>query len=71
MRRLLNSELADTLGNLLSRCSGKVVNPGQIWPKWSDSSIEFLSDNGKALKESVDNLPRICDFLIFEIILCC
>ncbi|CAH1967738.1 unnamed protein product [Acanthoscelides obtectus] len=31
--RILNSELADTLGNLLNRCTGTVLNPRQIFPK--------------------------------------
>uniref|UniRef100_A0A1B6G566 Methionine--tRNA ligase, mitochondrial n=1 Tax=Cuerna arida TaxID=1464854 RepID=A0A1B6G566_9HEMI len=30
--RLLNAELADTLGNLLNRCCGKAVNPSQHFP---------------------------------------
>jgi methionyl-tRNA synthetase len=57
MRRLLNAELADTLGNLLSRCSGKAVNGSQIWPKWTPGSKTVLSETGLALKSSVENLP--------------
>merc|ERR1719297_481274 len=32
MVQLLNLELADTMGNLLNRCSSKGVNPHQIIP---------------------------------------
>lgn len=30
--RILNAELADTFGNLLSRCCGKALNPEGIVP---------------------------------------
>ncbi|KRT86848.1 tRNA synthetase, partial [Oryctes borbonicus] len=46
LRRILNSELADTLGNLLNRCCGATVNPGQIFPAVAeDATINeaFLS----------------------------
>ena len=43
--KLLNSELADTFGNLLSRVTGKALNPSQVFPKchaelfpWQQSS---------------------------------
>lgn len=32
VRNLLNAELANTLGNLLNRCTAKAVNPGNIFP---------------------------------------
>lgn len=33
LMRILNSELADTLGNLLSRGCAKTVNKRQVFPK--------------------------------------
>lgn len=33
MSRILNSELADVYGNLLSRCTGKAVNKNQMIPR--------------------------------------
>ena len=39
VRKILNSELADTLGNLVNRCFGKTINPdGIIY-----NSIEYKS----------------------------
>lgn len=43
IRRILNSELADTMGNLLNRCCGKAINPNLIYPKLDLSLIENLS----------------------------
>ncbi|XP_058812419.1 methionine--tRNA ligase, mitochondrial [Topomyia yanbarensis] len=40
--RILNAELADTLGNLLSRCCGKVLNPGAVVPAVDHASLEAL-----------------------------
>jgi methionyl-tRNA synthetase len=31
--RRVNAELADTYGNLMSRCSSKIINPNQVIPK--------------------------------------
>ena len=55
---MVNAELADTLGNLLSRCSGKAVNPNQIWPKFSyDDLPDLTSSNGKVLMNALETLP--------------
>lgn len=40
--RILNSELADTLGNLMSRASAKSLNPKQIFPKIHGEEFEEL-----------------------------
>lgn len=43
IKRILNAELADTLGNLLNRCCGKAINPNLSYPKLNVASIESLS----------------------------
>lgn len=57
--RILNSELADSLGNLLNRCSGKTVNPDQIFPKFCQHSFSIYCNSDEALKlvESLSALP--------------
>jgi hypothetical protein len=57
MHRMLNAELADTLGNLLSRCGGKAVNPGQKWPEWEEAFGDVLGEHGAALRASLESLP--------------
>ncbi|KAJ8982120.1 hypothetical protein NQ317_002846 [Molorchus minor] len=60
--RILNSELADTLGNLLSRCCGVTVNPNQVFPEIEVAAFEKVSslDVTKKLIENVTSLPGIC-----------
>ncbi|KYB25592.1 Methionine--tRNA ligase, mitochondrial-like Protein [Tribolium castaneum] len=60
--RILNSELADTLGNLLSRCCGTALNPHQTFPKIEASAFESVasSDVTKKLIEDVATLPDVC-----------
>lgn len=57
--RILNSELADSLGNLLNRCSGRTVNPDQIIPHFCQHSFSTYcnSDEALALVESLSALP--------------
>lgn len=54
IKRILNAELADTLGNLLNRCCGKAINPNLVYPKSDLVTIEnllidshFVELNGK------------------------
>ncbi|XP_050521203.1 methionine--tRNA ligase, mitochondrial [Daktulosphaira vitifoliae] len=42
IRRILNAELADTMGNLLNRCCGKAINPNMIYPDLDSIAIEKL-----------------------------
>ena len=42
MIRILNSELADSFGNLLSRCSGPVINPNSLYPKYHNDVMEEI-----------------------------
>ncbi|XP_017874290.1 PREDICTED: methionine--tRNA ligase, mitochondrial isoform X1 [Drosophila arizonae] len=62
--RILNSELADTLGNLLSRACAKSLNPQQMYP---EAHVEHLSqllqhlDAGKRLQEALFHLAGRCE----------
>ncbi|XP_059609929.1 methionine--tRNA ligase, mitochondrial [Phlebotomus argentipes] len=60
--RYLNAELADTLGNLLSRCCAKSLNPQQIWPAFDAEILEELLkiDATKKLIECLEALPEKC-----------
>lgn len=59
--RYLNAELADTLGNLLSRCTGVALNPFQTFPKIQATAFDSISkqDVTKGLIESVISLPSM------------
>lgn len=73
IQRILNSELADTLGNLLNRCSGTLVNPGQIFPAFCCSDFDkYCGESAKELVESLETLPGFDKFYInFILILFC
>ncbi|XP_011702853.1 PREDICTED: methionine--tRNA ligase, mitochondrial [Wasmannia auropunctata] len=71
---ILNSELADTLGNLVSRCAGKAVNPSKEFPDparyWNvlrsqvaDETREALKSVGEKARESYEeyNLHHVVD----------
>ncbi|XP_068153424.1 LOW QUALITY PROTEIN: methionine--tRNA ligase, mitochondrial [Drosophila tropicalis] len=61
--RILNSELADTLGNLLSRACAKSLNPTQIYPALHSEELTELLHNldaAKRLKESLLQLAERC-----------
>ncbi|XP_063216019.1 methionine--tRNA ligase, mitochondrial isoform X2 [Bacillus rossius redtenbacheri] len=56
--RVLNSELADTLGNLLSRSCARAVNPAQVFPGYDTSLLPSLcGSEGQQLLESLAHLP--------------
>nr|CAI5858281.1 unnamed protein product [Callosobruchus analis] len=57
--RILNSELADTLGNLLNRCTGSALNPKQIFPAIDSSALATVKslEVTNSLVEHVSNLP--------------
>ncbi|KAH0554754.1 hypothetical protein KQX54_012562 [Cotesia glomerata] len=60
IRKILNAELADTLGNLVSRCMGKALNPGKIIPEPCERHAKTLgSDEALKLVESLENLSSI------------
>ncbi|KAJ3643888.1 hypothetical protein Zmor_026572 [Zophobas morio] len=60
--RILNSELADTLGNLLSRCCGSALNPRQTFPRIEEDALRKVAelDVTKKLIEDVRGLPDAC-----------
>lgn len=62
VRRILNAELADTLGNLLSRCTGTALNPQQVFPAFDPDAFGLIykEDVTRQLIENVSNLPEIC-----------
>ncbi|KAM3827322.1 methionine--tRNA ligase, mitochondrial [Vipera latastei] len=65
--KLLNSELADTLGGLLNRCTASALNPSGTYPIFSETcfprDLGIQSGSGKALAEDyklvslVESLP--------------
>lgn len=60
--RMLNSELADTLGNLLSRCCAKTLNPKQVVPELNETSISLVQDldEYKIMRDLLEELPSTC-----------
>lgn len=56
LKRILNSELANTLGNLLSRCLAPTINKRQIFPEFHKEKCTEMGDN---LIKSVISLPSI------------
>lgn len=60
--RILNAELADTFGNLLSRACAKSLNPKQIFPKiHSDELGELIKlDSCKVLLERQTEVSEKC-----------
>ncbi|XP_060528596.1 methionine--tRNA ligase, mitochondrial isoform X2 [Cylas formicarius] len=60
---ILNSELADTLGNLLSRCCGTNLNPSQAFPMFNQRWFEKVLENDvtRRLIDHVTELPGVCE----------
>lgn len=67
--KVLNAELADSLGGLLNRCTAPALNPAQVYPTFCPQSfpIEHVSLSGKAVAEdyhmldSVRSLPAVVE----------
>lgn len=57
-----NSELADTLGNLASRCCGTALNPRQEHPALHAAELAAISNEEHAamLMKYVEELPELC-----------
>lgn len=53
---VLNSELADNLGNLVSRCSGKLVNPASKIPSASRYAKSLNSESAENLRKNIESL---------------
>ncbi|CAG9770019.1 unnamed protein product [Ceutorhynchus assimilis] len=60
--RMLNAELADTLGNLLSRCCGNNLNPNQVIPKIDQEVFNRIAsmEVTKKLICNLEQLPEVC-----------
>jgi len=58
IKRILNSELADTLGNLLNRCCGKSINPNLSYPTLDLETLEGVP-NFKELNQKLINLSDV------------
>ena len=51
--KVLNAELANTMGNLLGRCTGKIINPEQKLPSWNEDSLALCSQASRDLMSQV------------------
>jgi methionyl-tRNA synthetase len=51
-----NSELADTLGNLILRCTSNKINPDGVWPKPNE-----FTDRDKELVDHLTDLAGVVD----------
>ncbi|XP_054167341.1 methionine--tRNA ligase, mitochondrial-like [Oppia nitens] len=60
VKQYLNAELADTYGNLLSRCTSKAINKKQIYPKFSLDDIKLVECESLQLINLTKQLPTIC-----------
>ena len=58
MLRIVNSELADGLGNLVSRSCGKALNPLQIRPAVDESSFLTCGPKGSDLLQLIQRTPE-------------
>jgi methionyl-tRNA synthetase len=60
--RILNAELADTMGNLLSRACAKTLNPQQQFPQVDQAQLSELIklDACKTLFEKLSEMPDKC-----------
>ena len=65
--RILNSELADTLGNLLSRACAKSVNVHHIKPKFHYDKFKELSQMA-VLQKLIDLLDALPGITIFKML---
>ncbi|XP_031158680.1 methionine--tRNA ligase, mitochondrial [Sander lucioperca] len=64
--KLLNAELADSLGGLLNRCTAPAINPAQVYPSFCPQSLPS-QQGGRAVVEdyhmldAVKNLPAVVE----------
>lgn len=60
MIRIINSELADTFGNLLSRCCAKSLNPEQKYPAYNDGDLVALEkSHGEIVKKLLESTKSL------------
>lgn len=56
MKRIINAELADTFGNLLSRCCAKSLNPDQKYPEYSEEELfELIKRHGEIVQKLLES----------------
>ncbi|KAI9585081.1 methionine--tRNA ligase, mitochondrial [Glossina fuscipes] len=60
--RILNAELADTLGNLLSRVCSKALNPRQVYPRFHTAQLREIlkTNNGRQLRDVLQHFEAKC-----------
>ncbi|XP_058977896.1 methionine--tRNA ligase, mitochondrial [Musca domestica] len=60
--RILNAELADTMGNLLSRVCAKSLNPRQIYPRLHTAQLRDImkTEAAQHLLKSLEQLKEKC-----------
>ncbi|KPP67728.1 methionine--tRNA ligase, mitochondrial-like [Scleropages formosus] len=62
--KLLNTELADSLGGLLNRCTARTLNPTQVYPHFCvecfPSHPAASGDGGRAVSEDYRMLDSVC-----------
>lgn len=62
MKRIINSELADTFGNLLSRCCGKSLNPEQWYPTYSAEEVSQLTQqHGEIVERLLEGTSTLAE----------
>jgi methionyl-tRNA synthetase len=57
VKRVINSDLVNTLGNLLNRCSGTALNPKQMFPPLNKALFEQRTD--PEFREILTNLHNL------------
>ena len=57
MVRIVNAELADSIGNLVNRCCGKSLNPTKVRPALTASSFDACGELGKELWAMMERTP--------------
>ena len=65
VKECINSDVVNTLGNLLSRCTGGAVNPDQVFPSPPDPNLwdRLASDAERDMLVRLHELPgeeRLC-----------
>ena len=72
----INTELVNTLGNLLSRCTSTALNPNQVFPKFEfDVFDEKATSECKEMMGHLRELPGefisafLCTFIIYVCVL--
>ncbi|KAM9795134.1 methionine--tRNA ligase, mitochondrial [Neosynchiropus ocellatus] len=59
VRKLLNAELADSLGGLLNRCTAPALNPEQVFPPFCSLSFPPEEERGRAVPEDYAMLDAV------------